>query len=149
MGRRMVLACVGLVALQIGAAPQDPAGAEGDQGIEQLLANVVEERLREIDPVLRTLDVSRVRIEQLLRLCGEQATADRLRETWWSNARQRISAAVDAYQPEAGRRDYLLRILTGVNSFELGMSAALAPFVDDRACETALEAGADAMQLSP
>ncbi|MEQ8861502.1 MAG: hypothetical protein RIC56_22890 [Pseudomonadales bacterium] len=144
MVRRVWLACLGVLACQIAAASQpDPAGGDGEPAIEQLLANVVEERLREVEPILRTLDVSRVRIEQLLRLCGEQEEADRLREIWWSNAQRRISAAVDAHEPERSRRDYLLRILTGVNSFELGMSAALAPFVDDQACETALEAGAD------
>lgn len=147
MGRRLILACLGLLAFQFGLASESgPSDPDDAPGIEQLLANVVEERLKEVDPFLRTLDVPRVRIEQLLRLCGDQETADRLRESWWSNTRRRISAAVDAYEPEAGRRDYLLRVLTALNSFELGMSAALAPFVDDRACETAQESAADAMR---
>lgn len=149
MAGRMMLACLVLVACRIGVASEpDPVRGDSEPGIEQLLANVVEERLKEVDPFLRSLDLPQVRIEQLLRLCGEQEQADRLRAIWWSKSQRHISAAVDAYEPEDGRRDYLLRILTGVSSFELGVSAALAPFVDDQACRTALDAAADAMQLS-
>lgn len=147
MGFRLVMAGLGLLAFQWGLASEpNPTDPDGEPGIEQLLADVVEERLQEVDPFLRTLDIPRVRIEQLLRLCGEQDTADELRESWWTNTRRRISAAVDAYEPEVGRRDYLLRVLTALNAFELGVSAALAPFVDDRACETAQESAADAMR---
>lgn len=146
MIRRLMFAWLGLLACcTVSASEPNAAATETEPGIEQLLADIVEERLREVEPFLRNLDIPRIRIEQLLRLCGQTETADQLRDTWWTNTRRRISAAVDAYEPENGRRDYLLRVLTALNAFELGVSAALAPFVDERACESAQASAADAL----
>lgn len=148
--RRLAFASLGLLACYtVSASEPEAAAAQDEPGIEQLLAEIVEKRLQEVEPILRNLDIPRIRIEQLLRLCGQPETAEQLRESWWTNTRRRISAAVDAYEPENGRRDYLLRVLTALNAFELGVSAALAPFVDERACESAQASAADALNLSP